>query len=162
MADDRFRRHLARLAPVLDRLAAAGLDEPNVLALLAVESFYRPRAARLGEYALWAMASLVGPSALPTLSPGLAQVQLRHWLGAGELAGLRWTPSRLARVLDPAANYRVCRRFLADRGALDLADPVRLTRLYTGWDRPGYSRRLAQARRSYEPTRYDVRTEKPW
>jgi len=152
MADERFHRHLVRLAPLLDRLADAGLDEPNVLALLAVESFYRPPAARLGEYALWAAASLVRPSALPTLSPGLAQVQLRHWAAVGEIDGLRWTPARLARLLDPAANYRVCRRFLADRGALDLADPARLTRLYTGWDRPGYAERVARARRAFVRT----------
>lgn len=152
MGDERFRRHLARVRPRLARLAAAGLDEPNVLALLAVESFYRPRTARLGEYALWAAASLLRPSALPTLSPGLAQVQLRHWAAAGEIGGLRWTPSRLAKVLDPAANYLVCRRFLADRGALDLVDPARLTRLYTGWDRPGYARRLERAREAFVRT----------
>jgi len=165
MADERFRRHLARLGPRLDRLAAEGHGEPNVLALLAVESFYRPRAARLGEYALWAATSLLRPRALPTLSPGLAQVQLRHWAAGGELSGLRITPSRLARVRDPAANYRVCRRFLADRGALHLADPVRLTRLYTGWDRPGYARRLGLARARLavrtDPDMMSVRGE-PW
>ncbi|HEX2164757.1 MAG TPA: hypothetical protein VHM02_12470, partial [Thermoanaerobaculia bacterium] len=139
-------RHLRRLRPRLVRLHAAGERSPNVLALLAVESFYRPRWRRAGEYALWIALSLAAPGRLARLSVGPAQVQLRHWRALGHLDGLRPTPARLAAVRDWAANARVCRDFLAARGALDEPDPGRLTRLYTGWDRPGFARRLAAAR----------------
>lgn len=72
-------------------------------------------------------------------------MQLRHWRRAGLLAGLRLTPSRLATVRDWRANARAAHAFLAAHGALDELDPGRLTRLYTGWDRPGFARRLAAA-----------------
>jgi hypothetical protein len=80
------------------------------------------------------------------LSLGPAQVQLRHWRRHGFLAGIRFTPRRLAVVRDWTANARVCRAFLAENSALDELDPGRLTRLYTGWDRPGFAERLARAR----------------
>jgi hypothetical protein len=144
--DPRFERHLLRLGPRLDRLRAAGEDHLTVLALLAVESFYRPRWRRAGEYVLWMLLSLAAPRRLEMLSLGPAQVQLRHWRRHGFLASVRFTPRRLAIVRDWAVNARLCRAFLADHGALDETDPDRLTRLYTGWDRPGFARRLARAR----------------
>jgi hypothetical protein len=88
----------------------------------------------------------VAPRRLACLSLGPAQVQLRHWRALGPLGGLRLTPARLAAVRDWRVNARVCRAFLAARGALDERDPIRLTRLYTGWDRPGFAERLAAAR----------------
>jgi hypothetical protein len=88
----------------------------------------------------------MAPRRLARLSLGPAQVQLRHWLALGHLGGLRLTPSRLAAVRDWRVNARVCRAFLAARDALDESDPGRLTRLYTGWDRPGFARRLEAAR----------------
>jgi hypothetical protein len=72
-------------------------------------------------------------------------VQLRHWRRAGLLDGLRLTPSRLATVRDWQANARAAHAFLAARGALDERDPIRLTRLYTGWDRPRFAARLEAA-----------------
>lgn len=79
------------------------------------------------------------------LSLGPAQVQLRHWRRHGLLDGLRLTPSRLAAVRDWRANARAAHAFLAAHGALDEQDPERLTRLYTGWDRPRFAERLAAA-----------------
>lgn len=145
-AEPRFERHLRRLRPRLERLRREGGEHPNVLALLAVETFYRPRRRRAGEYALWLLLSLAAPRRLARLSLGPAQVQLRHWVALGHLDGLRFTPARLAAVRDWRRNARVCHDFLAVRDALDEADPGRLTRLYTGWDRPGFARRLAAAR----------------
>ena len=76
-------------------------------------------------------------------------MQLRHWRRHGLLDGLRFTPRRLAVVRDWTANARACRAFLAARDALDEAEPERLTRLYTGWDRPGFAPRLAAARAAF-------------
>jgi hypothetical protein len=75
-------------------------------------------------------------------------VQLRHWRRAELLDGLRITPARLAAVRDWRANARAAHAFLATRGALDEPDPGRLTRLYTGWDRPRFAEHLAAARAS--------------
>lgn len=74
-------------------------------------------------------------------------MQLRHWRRADLLDGFRLTPSRLAAVRDWRANARAAHAFLAARGALDECDPGRLTRLYTGWDRPGFAARLERATR---------------
>lgn len=85
------------------------------------------------------------PRRLERLSLGPAQVQLRHWRRHGLLDGLRLTPSRLATVRDWRANARAAHAFLAAHDALDERDPIRLTRLYTGWDRPRFAERLAAA-----------------
>lgn len=147
--EPRFDEHLRRLRPRLDGLRQAGESHPAVLALLAVESFHRPRWRRAGEYLLWAACSLAAPGRLERLSLGPAQVQLRHWRRAGLLDGLRLTPSRLATVRDWRANARAAHAFLAAHGALGERDPDRLTRLYTGWDRPRFAERLERALASF-------------
>lgn len=113
-----------------------------------METFYRPRPARLLEYGAWVVYSVLRPGRVGRLSVGAAQVQLRHWHRWGQLPGVRFTPGRLATVLRWSANYHACHAFLAEHGALHLDDPARLTRLYTGWDRPGYAGRLRHARRA--------------
>ena len=149
-AEPRFAAHLRRLRPRLERLRQEGEGHTDVLALLAVESFYRPRCRRAGEYLLWAALSLAAPRRLARLSVGPAQVQLRHWRTLGHLDGIRFSFSRLAAVRDWRRNARVCHDFLAARGALGESEPGRLTRLYTGWDRPGFAGRLTAARASLQ------------
>ncbi|HUO86800.1 MAG TPA: hypothetical protein VM617_05370, partial [Thermoanaerobaculia bacterium] len=144
--EPRFDEHLRRLRPRLDSVRPEAGNDLGVLALLAVESFYRPPWRRGGEYLLWAVGSLLGPRRVERLSVGPGQVQLRHWLDLGLLSGLRFTPRRLAVVRDWSANARAVRGFLATRGGLGERDAGRLTRIYTGGNRPGFAPRLAAVR----------------
>lgn len=140
-----FERHLARIAPTLAALRANGGEE-NALAVIAVESFFRPRAMRVVEYAAWALWSVRPGEGLSLLSVGRSQAQLRHWQAAGVLDGPRFSRRRLRCVRDLEENYRVCRSVLAARGALHEADVSALARAYTGGERENYRSLLAAAR----------------
>ena len=141
-----FDRHLRRTLARFGHDGPGAAANPNVLALLAVESFFRPRSARLVEYATWMLASLPPRRWLGRLTVGIAQARLEHWDDLGLIDGLGFSPGRLARVADPAANYGVCLRYLEQRGAVDTLDVVALTRTYVGAARPEYTALLERAR----------------
>lgn len=141
-----FERHLARSVPVLEELRARGHTSPNVLALLVVESFYRPRWARAVEYAFWAAATAIGRPSVERLSLGRTQLQLMHWRSLGLLEDTRFSREALARVRDPEANYLACSRFLARHGMLAERAEMALTRAYTGAPQPRYADLVGAAR----------------
>lgn len=144
----RLRRHLRRMGPLFGRLRASGLTEPNVLAILAVESFYRPRLLRAFEYVAWAGLSLLAPALATRLSVGLAQMRLENWVSVGLLDSIRFSPARLRRVRSAEASYEACRRYLSAVGALHESDPAALARAYAGGDRRHFALMLDQARRA--------------
>jgi hypothetical protein len=141
----RFRRHLRRYQPVLQRLRASGRSDPNVLAIVAVESFYRPRLLRAVEYVLWALISVVAERPAGRISVGVAQLKLANWVETGMIDGTRFSLPRLRRVRDPEMNFDACRRFLSARGALGETDPASLSRAYAGGERPHFAAMLDQA-----------------
>lgn len=127
-----FVRHIARSAPLVDGLRARGHASPNVLAILIVESFYRPRPARAVEYAFWAAASVAGRPSVERLSVGRAQLQLTHWRSLGLLEDTKFSREALTRVRDPEVNYIACSRFLARDGTLAEREDGALALSYTG------------------------------
>lgn len=142
----RFRRHLQRVTPALARLRGGGRVEPNVLAILAVESFYRPRPLRAVEYAAWAMLTLLAPRRIPRISVGVAQLRLENWRALGMIDSTHFSLARLRRVRDVEANYEACRRYLNARGALHQRDPERLGGTYAGGQRHHFALMLGEAR----------------
>jgi len=142
----RFRRHLRRLQPVLERLRAGGRSERNVLAILAVESFYRPRLLRALEYVTWAAISVVAPAAARRISVGMAQLQLANWVTVGMIDSTRFSRERLRRVRSAEASFDACRRYLNARDALDERDAAALSRAYAGGERRHFAAMLDQAR----------------
>ncbi len=146
----RFRLHLRRTLRLVRRLEADGRSDANVLAIIAVETFFRPRALRLLEYAGWLLVSLLGWSWLSGLSVGRAQVQLVHWRRLGLLDSDGFSLSRLATVIDPKANYDACCLYLRAAGLLDERDVTVLTSAYTGAHCPHFAPMLSEARRTIE------------
>lgn len=141
----RFALHLRRMARTTERLRRNGRSESNVLAILAVEAFYRPRALRTIEYLVWFIRSLLNRPTAGGISVGIAQAKISNWHDLGVLDSERFSPRRLARVLDADANYEVCRRYLADRRMLDELDLKTLTAAYTGGSRRDYVQMLDEA-----------------
>jgi hypothetical protein len=142
----RLRRHLRRLRPVLARLRAQGRDEPNVLAILAVESFYRPRLLRGFEYAAWAALSILMLDRVTRLSVGRAQMKLENWVAVGLLDSTRFSAAGLRRVRKAESCYEACRRYLGAHGALRERDARALGRAYAGGERRHFALMLEEAR----------------
>jgi hypothetical protein len=141
----RFRLHLRRMRPKLDRLHASGRSDPRVLAILTVEAFYRPLLRRAFEYTGWLVLSLLGSRAASRVTMGIAQARVSQWRHLGLLDSERFSPRRLARVLDLEANYEVCHRYLARRQMLGESDTLVLTAAYTGGRRHDYAQMLDRA-----------------
>jgi hypothetical protein len=142
----RFERHLERMAPDLRELRGTGHSNANALAILAVESFFRPRPARVLEYAAWILLSLVGRRWAGRLSVGTSQAQVRHWRSLGVIDDERFSFERLARVRSLRANYLVCLRFLSVHRATEVDDERLLAWIYAGDDRRHYEALLARAK----------------
>jgi hypothetical protein len=122
-----------------------GHADRNVLAILAVEGFYRPRPRRAFEYMGWLTLSVVGSRSVGRITVGTAQVRLSHWRDLGMLKSTRFSVRRLRRVQDLDANYEVCRRYLRERRILAEPDVTVLTRAYAGAPRGDYATMLQQA-----------------
>lgn len=141
----RFRLHLRRMRRKLDRLRRNGRSNPSVLAILAVETFYRPLPMRMLEYASWFLLSALKSSSASGLTVGIGQAQLLHWRDLGLLESDRFSVDSLARVRDLESNYEVCRAYLSRRRMLSVADPAALGVAYAGGPRRQYSRLLERA-----------------
>jgi hypothetical protein len=141
----RFRLHLWRMRSKFERLRRRGCSDPNVLAILAVEAFYRPRARRAVEYGGWLLLSLVGSRSAARITVGIAQARVSHWRDLGLLDSVRFSIRGLARVLDLGANYEVCHRYLSERRLPEDPDATALTAVYTGAQRRQYAEMLEQA-----------------
>ena len=141
----RFRLHVRRMRRTTYRLRRNGRSDPKVLAILAVEAFYRPRAARTIEYLWWLVLSVLGKPSASTITVGIAQARTSHWRDLGLLNSERFSLRRLARVLDLDANYDVCHRYLSERRMLDERDVLALTHAYTGGPRRDYAGMLNEA-----------------
>jgi hypothetical protein len=146
-----FRLHLRRMRRKLERLRRRGCSDPNVLAILAVEAFYRPRARRAVEYGGWLLLSLVGSRSVARITVGIAQARVSHWHDLGLLDSERFSIRGLARVLDLGANYEVCHRYLSERRMLEDPDATALTTAYTGGQRRKYAEMLEQALAAIAP-----------
>lgn len=148
----RFERHLQRTLPRLRNLQSEGHDNANVLAILAVESFFRPRLVRGIEYLAWFAMSLWRRQTVCLLSVGTAQAKLEHWRAFGLLESERFSPRGLAKVTRLPANYDLCRRFLGSRRALHEPDLHALALAYTGGSRRQYVELLSTARTAVKST----------
>ncbi len=143
----RFKRHLRRMTAVIEKLEASGRDDATVLAILTVESFYRPRALRLLEYLGWLGLTMLRHDRARMISVGRGQLQLVHWRSLGLIESHRFSIERWAKVRDVRANYDACRRYLNRHGMLAERDTSVLTSVYTGAsNRPTYAAMLAEAR----------------
>lgn len=149
----RFSLHLRRTRRLIRGLEEKGLCEPNVLAILAVETFYRPAALRMVEYVAWLALSVFGHERVRTMSIGRAQVQLVHWRDLGLIDSVRFSVGRLGRVRDAETNYEACRRYLHRSDALGEPNPDVITAAYTGTQRPDYSSMLRTARGAIRASR---------
>lgn len=134
------------MAPELRELTGAERANVNAVAILAVESFFRPRPARLLEYTAWVLLSLAGRRWAGRLSVGRSQAQVRHWQRLGVIDDERFSLERLSRVRSLDANYLVCLRFLSARHATDVEDERILAWIYAGADREHYAPLLARAK----------------
>jgi hypothetical protein len=148
----RFERHLRRTLPRLRDLQSDGHDDANVLAILAVETFFRPRLARGIEYLAWFAMSLCRRQAVALLSVGTAQAKLEHWRAYGLIESERFSFRALAGVTSLPANYDLCCRFLASRRALHECDIHAVALAYTGGARRQYVELLSTARTALRST----------
>jgi hypothetical protein len=142
----RLRRHLRRLRPVFVQLRGQGRDEPNVLAILAVETFYRPRLLRGLEYVAWATLSILMMDRVRRLSVGMAQMRLENWVAVGLLDSTRFSAAGLRRVRKTESCYEACLRYLGAHGVLQERDPRALSHAYAGGERRHFALMLKEAR----------------
>ncbi len=144
--DDRRLSHARRwVGAASSRLGTTGRTDRWVLAIMATEASFKGPGGRILECLVWPVLSVFWPARLARLSVGVAQIQLRHWVGLGQLSGMRFTPARLRRVLSLRSNYDACAAYLSARARLDRLDVSTAVRLYTGGANADYEQVLTAA-----------------
>lgn len=139
-------RHVRRwMASARLRLGPTGRTERWVLAIMATEAYFKRPGGRILECIAWPLLSLFWPARLERLSVGVAQIQLRHWVALGLLSGMRFTPSRLRRVLSLESNYDACAAYLHARAQMDRLDVPTAVKLYNGGANAEYAQVLTAA-----------------
>ena len=98
-----FETHLEQVVP---RLVQAGQPvRTDILAHLAVESYFRRSNDRMLEYVAWLVLWAIRSGRLETLSVGIGQIQLRRWKALNNWPSLAPSLSRLRCVSAPHQNY---------------------------------------------------------
>lgn len=134
-----FRKHLRRSREWVQDLLNAGYGRPDIIALLLVETYFRPTWKRFLEYAVLPILRLVANDRAEHLSVGLAQLQLRHWHRVAKNLTLR-------DFENPITNYEACRAHLDWLGVGPDADPIEVTSQYVGAEGGFYGLLFEEAR----------------
>lgn len=100
-----FDQHLEAHVPEVLALARSGRTRPDLVAILLTESYFRSRLDRALEYVAWAILWVLRSERLRFLSVGPGQIQLRHWIGIGAIAGLTPKVSHILVTTSWAASY---------------------------------------------------------
>lgn len=102
--------HILSWSPRITLLLRSGRSDPDLIAILMAESFFRPAWLRLCEYFWCHLLCLIDKKRAGYVSIGMAQVQLRH-LGAKPPIDI---------CFDPIVNYDILHRYHCGKGSLHL------------------------------------------
>lgn len=140
-----FKRFLASVEDV-----HVGKDRwhPWALAMLATETFFRRAEMRSLEYLVWPVLYVVRRRRVSTLSVGLSQVQLRHWVRLGFLSSELPTLESYRRVMSLELNHDVALSYLQQHLAGEPWSTKAVARCYVGEARAYYVSVLDQAYRA--------------
>jgi len=141
--DSMISNHIAKMSPIIIYLVRSGRFNTYVLSLLATETFFRDRLQRMLEFFAWIVLSIFWPSRVSTLSIGVAQVQIRHWISLGFLQSPRPHIRSLMTVLDPKVNYDVCHAYLRKHEVDQTSNMQDIALIYRGAARGHYTLALA-------------------
>ena len=128
----RFARHVSDTQPLFRELRRSGRNDPLILAILAVENYFRPHTQRLMEYLAWALLSHLNSKRLLRLSVGISQAQLRWWIDAGLMKSGVFSHKNLHTAISAQANYDVCGYILSRMSTAHDNPALAVTRWYTG------------------------------
>lgn len=102
--------HIDSWSPMITRLVRSGRSDPDSIAILIAESFFRPAWFRLCEYFWCQLLHLLNSERAGYVSIGMAQIQLRH-LGS--------MPS-IEICFDPLLNYDLLMKVHCAKGSRHL------------------------------------------
>lgn len=102
--------HLSSWSPRITRLLRSGRSNPDLIAILITESFFRPAWFRLLEYLWCRLLSLFSKRMAGNISIGMAQIQLRH---------LFQKPT-IRICFDPSLNYDFLKEYHIQKGSAHL------------------------------------------
>ena len=102
--------HISSWSPRITMLFRSGRSDPDLIAILMTESFFRPAWFRLCEYFGCQLLCLINKERAAYVSIGMAQIQLRH-LGS---------KPTMAICFDPIVNYDILQEYHRGKGSLHL------------------------------------------
>lgn len=108
--EKKFERHFVEISPLIKKLIHSKRDSFVVLALLVVESYFRPYGLRLLEYIYWTFMLFIRRKSVDNISLGLAQIKYKYWRMIG-FPKSNWVRD-LKTMESPYYNYDCCKAYL--------------------------------------------------
>lgn len=71
--------HLSKFAPEIGRLFTSGRKNPDIIAILITESFFRPSLQLFVELVFFNLCKVAGLRRAQNVSLGRGQIQAKHW-----------------------------------------------------------------------------------
>jgi hypothetical protein len=109
-------KHWLQYFSVISLLLASGRKNQVIIALMATESFFRPKLHRLAEVFCWLVLDILHSERSKYISVGISQVQVRHWHSAGIISGSDSRVSIMLKFFSPFQNYDMCKYFIEMSG----------------------------------------------
>lgn len=127
-----YQDHVTRSVVQLRSLMKGNNPRSDALALIVVETYIRPKWARIGEYALLAIARVIARERAARLTVGLCQMRLSIWEQF-------MSSSTRQDFEDPRSNYWACVAYLNSYDIDESSPPDEVTMMYTGSRNPYYT-----------------------
>lgn len=125
-------KHIDKMTPDIQLLKKSNKGNNYVLAIMLTESFFRSKARMVGEVLFWMLCSIFRPKRVPTISIGICQMQIKHWVSLGSFGDEKPSLKNIFKVFDIFENYEVCYAHLSSMDMLKSCSILEISNFYRG------------------------------
>lgn len=141
MMNDEILKNLSFLALRVRRFDLS----PATLSVIATEMYFRSSIHRFLEYCAWIVLWYLDSQRVKTLSVGIAQIQLKRWVGLGFISSCRPSITNLQCVASVENNYAACHQYLGGIASFEENNAKALSELYSGKARKYHTKAIEAA-----------------
>lgn len=105
--------HFLSCTPLIERLCKENRKDARIIAIVITECYFNSQRKRIAEYIIWTLLTLIRHPRRFTLSVGIGQIQVKHWIAKGQIKD-RPSIKNLQVFLNPFTNYDLAQILLHD------------------------------------------------
>ncbi|HZK71953.1 MAG TPA: hypothetical protein VFD03_10645 [Clostridia bacterium] len=127
-----IEKHFLNMSNDIKFLIKSNRINPYVHVIMITESFFRNKPRMIGEVIFWYWCTLFFPRRVASISIGICQMQIRHWISLGFFKGDKPTIAKIIMLFDVISNYDVCFSYLNSNDILESESLITIGTYYRG------------------------------